>query len=570
MKCKTKFRYKIISSVIAVAMMFSLLSGCAKKDAVEAGNFKSETSMTSISDTMIVTSNTEFPEITNEIDSGEIDDIYSLVCSSVEYKLKSAGFETGSGIAYTTENDNYSALGIYYYSNDLNFIDFGTNSIKTAGFIEIVDDNEDFFQADNENSLIVVDSLEGTDNDTEFICAYNYDNVGSSHFVYKDKYVTYYQQTPMRIVYSETENISSNYDLSLGSIYDYDNNRYIYDESIFNGEYITHSSAGLFTEEDYSELENDFKKNSEEQEKAGYIVEEYTVLYIPPENIQSYIDGGVTDTFFGYSVNELTETFGFGTALEYSDGKLVEANYKQNTLEEYDWGAFLTKVGIGFGILIIGAVVTPAVGGTSFAVTIITTLKATASLALADALGTLTIETAQRLIDGKSIEQALESASCKGLDGFANSFVVVSAFASAGQVISGVLNPVVRQEGQKLLDATTDTLRNKAVVDAWKIEQDAVRTGTSRYKWTLAQKHELLKTGKVAGYEGHHILTVNDLEGTVNQWLIGSPNDIVFLSKKNHFLAHGSNYQNSSDIEFIVKLLPWAEDKVKYLLNIAA
>lgn len=305
MKCKTKFRYKIISSVIAVAMMFSLLSGCAKKDAVEAGNFKSETSMTSISDTMIVTSNTEFPEITNEIDSGEIDDIYSLVCSSVEYKLKSAGFETGSGIAYTTENDNYSALGIYYYSNDLNFIDFGTNSIKTAGFIEIVDDNEDFFQADNENSLIVVDSLEGTDNDTEFICAYNYDNVGSSHFVYKDKYVTYYQQTPMRIVYSETENISSNYDLSLGSIYDYDNNRYIYDESIFNGEYITHSSAGLFTEEDYSELENDFKKNSEEQEKAGYIVEEYTVLYIPPENIQSYIDGGVTDTFFGYSVNDI-------------------------------------------------------------------------------------------------------------------------------------------------------------------------------------------------------------------------------------------------------------------------
>lgn len=570
MKCKIKLLYKITSFVIVSAMMSSFLSGCANKDAIETGNFNSETNMTSVNNITTVTSNTEIQEIAEEVDSGEIDDIYSLVCSSVEYKLINAGFETGSGIAYTTENDNYSALGIYYYSNDLNLIDFGTDSIKTAGFIEIVDNNKDFFQADNENSLIVIDSLEETDNDTEFICAYNYDNVGSSHFVYKNKYVTYYQQTSMRIVYNETENISSNYDLSLGSIFDYDNNRYIYDESIFNGEYITHSSAGLFTEEDYSELENAFRKISEEQEKAGYIVEEYTVLYIPPENVQAYIDSGVTDTFFGYSVNDLTETFGLGIALEYSDGKLVEADYKQNTFEEYNWGTFLTKVGVGFGILIIGAVLTPVTGGTTFGATIITALKITAGSALADGLGTLTIETARGMIGGKPIEKALESASCKGLDGFANSFVVVSAFASAGQIVSGILNPVVRKEGQELLNATTDTLRNKAVADAWKIEQDAVRTGTSRYKWTFAQKRELLKTGKVSGFEGHHILTVNELENTANKWLISSPNDIVFLSKKNHFLAHGGNFQNPTDTEFIVKLLPWAEKRVKYLLNIVA
>ena len=81
----------------------------------------------------------------------------------------------------------------------------------------------------------------------------------------------------------------------------------------------------------------------------------------------------------------------------------------------------------------------------------------------------------------------------------------------------------------------SSTLRNKAVDKAWEIEKNAVKTGTSRYNWTIKQKLEILKNGKVAGYEGHHIKTVKELEGTAKEFLVADPNNIVFVTKKQHF-----------------------------------
>jgi RHS repeat-associated protein len=51
-----------------------------------------------------------------------------------------------------------------------------------------------------------------------------------------------------------------------------------------------------------------------------------------------------------------------------------------------------------------------------------------------------------------------------------------------------------------------DYLRQKAVAQAWKQERELViRNGQGTRLWTAAEKAELLKTGRVAGYEGHHI-----------------------------------------------------------------
>lgn len=95
------------------------------------------------------------------------------------------------------------AAGIYYYNDDFKLINDDT--VRTVGFIEIVSDSAEYYNADEEESLIVVDDTVSNNDNVELVCAYNYANLGSSHFIYQNKYVTFYQQSSMRIVYTETE-----------------------------------------------------------------------------------------------------------------------------------------------------------------------------------------------------------------------------------------------------------------------------------------------------------------------------------------------------------------------------
>lgn len=74
------------------------------------------------------------------------------------------------------------------------------------------------------------------------------------------------------IRYKILDNYRKNYDLTLGSLYDYDHNQYIYDESIF-GEYTTHSGASIFSDTDYKKLKDELSDISEQQLKNGYKVE---------------------------------------------------------------------------------------------------------------------------------------------------------------------------------------------------------------------------------------------------------------------------------------------------------
>ncbi len=84
--------------------------------------------------------------------------------------------------------------------------------------------------------------------------------------------------------------------------------------------------------------------------------------------------------------------------------------------------------------------------------------------------------------------------------------------------------------------------RRKAVKEAWKQEAALVKaTGKGRKvpKWTLPEKNELLSTGKVKGYDGHHI---NNVASAPH--LAGDPNNIQFLTRPEHLAAHGGSWQN--------------------------
>lgn len=82
--------------------------------------------------------------------------------------------------------------------------------------------------------------------------------------------------------------------------------------------------------------------------------------------------------------------------------------------------------------------------------------------------------------------------------------------------------------------------RGTAVKKAWKNEQNLVRTtGKGTREWTSSQMTELLNTGKVKGFVGHHMKSVKGFPS-----LAGDPNNIQFLTRTEHLLAHGGNWRN--------------------------
>lgn len=641
-------------------------------------------------------------EISDEIEENKITNIESLIYSAVKKNLETDGFTVRSGVASISGNDDYSSLGLYYY-DDNNFNLFGNDTLRACGFVEIKDVNDDFYSlADEESIIYVIDTndiniqseTKNIDQDTSItnVCTYNYENINSYHFVYQNKYVQYYQQTGMRIVYSTYENKKSNYDLSFGSLYDYDNDVYIYDESI-NETYNSHSGQSLFSDEDYEKLKKDLEIVSDEQLANGYNVDEYKIVYISPESIQAYLNSQEEDTFFGYSVEELTKEFGLNTALEYTSEGFKTAEVLSED-DNYNWKSFLTKVGIGSGIIIVGAILTPITGGATFGCALITISKVAVSYALTSAIGTMAIKTVEGMIKGKSITEALKDVTYSGLDAFANGFVIGAAVGTVG-VLSGIIKPsacfvagtpvvisnfgsttaieniavgdyvwsynqnshinsiqkvteIFVKEVNELIDVningkiitttrnhpfylpnydvwvtadslkfgdvvltyegsyakvqniriyrcdntkvynftvennhtyyvgdegvlvhnectTIDSERSKAVKEAWKQEKQAVLDGTSKYNWSPSQAKEIIKRGKLKGYEGHHIVPVNEVIGTANEYLISDPNNIVFLSKTDHVFVHKVGDSFAGTAPRVVEVLPWMAKRVKEL-----
>lgn len=427
---------RIISLVLCLTMTFSLF-GCNGENVLlqlmspSNAGFWDEYEGPDINISEIGKPTDPSDEIHDQLNGDET--VYDLVYENISYTLTDIGFTTNTAMAINFDTDDgNSAVGLMYYREDIPI--FSDGSYQGTGFYEILSEEEKATQLEAVNTLYVK-NLSEPDDTTTYLAAYDYQDIGYDHFVYNNKYVIYYQESDNVIRYLEMDNVQENYDLSLGSLFDYDNGQYIYDASIF-GEYTEHSGTTLFSEQDYAKLKKELQAVADAQLQAGYRVEEFNIVYISPENIQAYLESEEEDTFFGYNVDDLTSTLGLGTALTYT-----ENGFEKSTIQEsYNWKSFLTKVGIGCGIILVGAILTPVTGGASFGCALLTITKVTIGMALSSGLGTLAIETAVGLIQGKTIEDALRAASHKGLDSFANGFLLGAVIGSVG-VVSGLIKP---------------------------------------------------------------------------------------------------------------------------------
>lgn len=357
---------------------------------------------------------------------------YEVILYNVIYDLEKQNFECSLGQIQDVDNNEF-ANGIYYYDPEIKIF----ANYDSCGFYELLEAGQSKFSIDDSKVYEVVD----LDNGNEFICSYNYTNIKASHFIYKNKYVKYYLESQTVIRYEILDNDRLNYNLNFGNLYSYDDNLLIYDETFFD-EYQTHNGFALTTNTDYDAIKDKVQELLAFQDENGLNIDEITIAYISPEALEMYVNGDDNETFFGYDVAELEKGLGKNTALEYKNGSFVESKIiEQQT--GYNWKKFLTKIGIGCGIIIIGAigaVLSPYTGGTSFACAMLAITKIAVTTALVGAAIELCVTTLSSFAAGKSIKDSLKDGVYAGLDAFSTGFIVGAVLGSIG-VISGAVKP---------------------------------------------------------------------------------------------------------------------------------
>lgn len=77
--------------------------------------------------------------------------------------------------------------------------------------------------------------------------------------------------------------------------------------------------------------------------------------------------------------------------------------------------------------------------------------------------------------------------------------------------------------------------RSKAVSDAWAAERRLVMQGRGTRGWSVSQQEELIRSGKVTGFDGNHMLSASQ-----NPSEAGNADNIQFLTYEEHIYgAHG-------------------------------
>ncbi|MGE1006947.1 hypothetical protein ACS2U0_18675 [Bacillus cereus group sp. BC251] len=73
-------------------------------------------------------------------------------------------------------------------------------------------------------------------------------------------------------------------------------------------------------------------------------------------------------------------------------------------------------------------------------------------------------------------------------------------------------------------------------------------TGKGTRNWSNKRKAEILTKGKAKGFYGHHIKSVKAYPKHA-----GNPNNIRFVTRKEHLSLHGGNWRNPTTGKFIYR-----------------
>jgi RHS repeat-associated protein len=116
------------------------------------------------------------------------------------------------------------------------------------------------------------------------------------------------------------------------------------------------------------------------------------------------------------------------------------------------------------------------------------------------------------------------------------------------------LREIIRQldELEERSKQYIEALRKKGVNDAWHAEREWVKSGNEGSRpWTPAERKELIETGKVTGYVGHHINSVKK-----HPELADNQRNVEFKKPGEHLDAHDKNWGNQTSGPLIDRPAP--------------
>ncbi|MEQ1763638.1 MAG: RHS repeat-associated core domain-containing protein [Pyrinomonadaceae bacterium] len=131
----------------------------------------------------------------------------------------------------------------------------------------------------------------------------------------------------------------------------------------------------------------------------------------------------------------------------------------------------------------------------------------------------------------------------------AGGFIFASTVVSEGLLAEQFVRQTAETQHENAMIASIESDRQYGVDQAWKQEAELVRqTGEGTRPWTAEQKQQLLETGRVKGFQGHHINSVN---GHPEQ--ARDPSNVEFKTRPEHFDAHDNNWRNVTEGKPVVR-----------------
>ena len=273
------------------------------------------------------------------------------------------------------------------------------------------------------------------------------------HCVVYEKYLKYGVDSAGRINYEVSDFKKEKCDESLGSLYSYDEEKYLLDTDV--GDYVSITGVSLSEEINFDKLQEEIDQILAEQDENFVSVDVETNAYLAQEAINSYLLSLQEESFLGFDVKELIELSKQLDPMECY--RFVNDELSIITLEAEEDSTTLVKCLVGTGCVILTAV--GLIGSRVF-------VECPPLSAAAGAIAGISIDIFMQVV-----------VSGKGVSSIEWTKVAIAAATGA---ISGYLGPymLAKYEGLEyfFLDSALDGLLGgmESAIEAWMDGEDGI------------------------------------------------------------------------------------------------
>ena len=310
-----KFAKRILAVVLCLALCVSTMSGCATKKQPT-----SEDIVNTVVDEIV--SSIENDELTQSVDApmpdsedimkngnalmvsnsyedyvGDLETfVYGLIVNELGY-----GYDVFP--AYTLLSDGTEIYGIGYSNYEECFSnDDGTEYSFLAGFIPYY--GEEIVPQDEFDLGLPLYDMDYSGEECSFILAYQSDSY-INHCVVYGQYLHYGIDDNGQVTFWNEKYERGHCDEDLGSLYSYDDSRFVFENKV--GETVLITGTSLYSQIDYAELEAEINEILKNQDKNFVSMDIESAAYFAQEAVESYLLSLQEESFLGYDVSILIE-----------------------------------------------------------------------------------------------------------------------------------------------------------------------------------------------------------------------------------------------------------------------